>query len=301
MFVFRLIGIGIRHGVDGRRLRLGSLAVGLALERRLLLMASDESDTEFPEPDVAPDEQHEEQQCHGVMDVVGDHQQPVEEAMDQSGDEQTQQQVAEPSLVAEFGQREEITHEDGEEEMPRHRKQRADDARGKAGSEVGAGSLQHIHDVLDAGEAETHESGIDDAVHVLVEVAVPPDKQEQERKLAELLAKARFKESRIEHTLGIVDRVGEGDERQVDRDGDHTRQKGKEEQAKGLFLVFVLTIDEDQQQDDGEQRKGDQQEGHGQNGFVAGLLVKNLGKNNKSWFPYAEKRYFCKKLVSCRK
>ena len=79
-----------------------------------------------------------------------------------------------PFFRLELGKRQEITHQNAEEEVGWH---------GKHGSyKAGCHPVDyHIHDVLHAGKAETDETGVDNAVEILVEVLVAPDENHENR------------------------------------------------------------------------------------------------------------------------
>ena len=127
--------------------------------------------------------------------------------------------------------------------MPRDR----DDGPDDTGAEA---APKHIKDVLNTRKAKADESSINDAVHMFVEVLVPPDEEEQDEELAQLLGKTGLDEGRVEDTVRIYDCIGDADHKKGQRDGEHTSEKGQDKHPRGLFLIFVLPIDKNHQQND---------------------------------------------------
>lgn len=140
-------------------------------------MSADVFDPDFPKLDVAPDEKREDDNSKSRANKIGDHQQPVEQAVSQHSPEQGRHQVTETAFSTELGQREKISHDDSKEEMSWHGKQSPDDTSAHT-------ALINVKDVLHTGKAQPHKGGINDAVHVFVEILVPPDGQEEDDKLA---------------------------------------------------------------------------------------------------------------------
>ena len=76
--------------------------------------------------------------------------------------------------------------------MPWHREDGPDDTSAHA-------SLEDVKDVLYAGKTKSDKDGIDDAIHVLVEVLVPPKEKEQDGELAQFLAETGFDKGGVEN------------------------------------------------------------------------------------------------------
>ena len=191
----------------------------LGLHPRVLLLLVDVFQAELPQLDVAPKEDEVEDATDGRTEQFLDHQEPVEQAVGEHGRKQAGQQVSGALLGLELRQREEIAHHHAEQEMPRHGEQGPDDARADAASQRLGGRAEDVHDVLDTGESEADERGIDDAVHVFVEVLVAPNENHENEELGKLFGDASFPKSTIENAVGHPKSVDETDDEHVQRDG----------------------------------------------------------------------------------
>lgn len=105
---------------------------------------------------------------------------------------------------------------------------------------------EHIKDVLNAGKAQTHKGSVNDAIHVFVEVLVPPKKEEQDGKLANFFGKSCFDESRIENRFGIPDEIDDFDEDKDHEYANDTTSKSECKHSQRLFFVFVLPVNVNQ-------------------------------------------------------
>ena len=76
MFVFWIVGIGILN-----RIHSGSVTRIVVLELGVLLMSANVFEADFPELDVGPDEDDQDDDAEDFRYFVCDHQHPVEQAM----------------------------------------------------------------------------------------------------------------------------------------------------------------------------------------------------------------------------
>lgn len=120
--------------------------------------------------------------------------------------------------------------------MRRNRKQSPDNACPHT-------ALEDIQDVLHTGEPESYKGRINNAIHVFVEVLVPPKEKKQNDELAQLLAESGLDKSGIKYRIGIMDAIDQRDQSQIHGDGDHTSKQGQQKQPERLLLIFVLKID----------------------------------------------------------
>ena len=118
-----------------------------------------------------------------LAEGVADHKEGIVGAVEQHGIEEGLEEVGALVEGVELGQRDIVAHGDGEEEMGRHGQYAAHE-----GYHDGVVVAGDIHDILDTGEAQGDEDGIDNAVEELVEMAAAPDDHHQQHQLAELLA-----------------------------------------------------------------------------------------------------------------
>ena len=235
--------------------REGVLAVEVLL-LRALLQALDALEAPAPHLDVEDDEedeQHDDKPCGGeavaAAEVGADHEQGVVGAVQQHGVEQGVEEVLAAACGVEFGQREVVAHRDGEEEVGRHGQHAAHEGGGHL-----VAALHHVADVFHTGEAEREVGGVDDAVEVLVEVGAAPDDEHEQQQFAELLAEAG-------HAEAVEEAVEDGERRGVWRQGhehalhqaggddaEAADKEGEQQLADGFGLVFVLAVDEEEQQ-----------------------------------------------------
>ena len=124
-------------------------------------------------------------------------------------------------------------------------------------------SRHDVHDVFDGGKAQADEGGVYDAVEIFVKVLVVPNEYHENQELAKFFGNACGDERVIENGLveigdesyGVVDDP-DGDD--GEHNGQHATEKGFEQRLEGFFLVFVLTINEYDQQ--GSWKHGEEQE-----------------------------------------
>ena len=108
-------------------------------------MFADGSDAGNPKDNVAGNEEEENEDGRTCAHSIGDHEQPVEKSVDKGWYGKAEQQIEKPTVGVEFGQGEEITHEDAEEEMPGDGNKGTHDAGAQA-------PFKNVEDVFDAGK-----------------------------------------------------------------------------------------------------------------------------------------------------
>ena len=143
----------------------------------------------------------------------------------------------------ELAHREVIAHDDGKEEVRRHREQRTADSRPH-------GSWKDIHDVLQTGKTHRDEHSIDDTVDILIELRTTPDEDVKEQPLEEFLRYTRLKETDF-HTLRQSNRLArrsEGRHHYHNADGaEHAVAEGLEKLFRRFrrFLVLHINIEQE--------------------------------------------------------
>jgi len=168
-----VFGVVVQFGMD-LLFHIGERSF-LALLARVQLLSADVFHADFPKGDVAGEENGVEDAAYNWADDVACHQQPVEQAVGKHGQKQACDEICAAFLGLELGQGEEIAHYHAEEEMCRNREQGPDDARPDAATEGFGSCAENVHDILHTGETQADERGIDDAIHVFVEVFVAPN------------------------------------------------------------------------------------------------------------------------------
>ena len=159
----------------------------------------DAADSPFPHLDVEIDEDNEENAGNNRAvgpHAFGHHEQGIEGAVHEHGHQEGQQAVFAPVLGVELGQSKVVAHHDAEEEMARDGEDSTDRAGVHGPKEAILG--EDVSEILKAGKAQGYETGVDNAVEILVELAAAPDSPSEHEQFAQLLAAACHHKARID-------------------------------------------------------------------------------------------------------
>ena len=171
------------------------------LQARVLLLPTNQADGAEPQPDVAEDKEAVDENRQASAQTVGDHEEPVEQAVGQHGQKQARPDIFSLLLGSEHCHREEIAQDDAEEEVTRHRQQGPKETGDEAACQRDYRGVEDIHDVLQTGKAQAYEAGVDDAVEILIEVFVAPDEYHENEEFAKFLRDSGREERVVEYSI----------------------------------------------------------------------------------------------------